>query len=88
MRARQARRAAEIRAAARAHVAGARKAIASEEAAVQEARTAFDKGDYLAAIDSRAATHVRVTRDLTRPTIARALRRRGRRPRRGARPPR
>jgi len=48
-------------------VAGARKAIASEEAAVQEARTAFDKGDYRAAIDKAAAATARLhasTRDL------------------------
>jgi colicin import membrane protein len=48
-------------------VAGARKAIASEEADVQEARAAFDKGDYRAAIDKAAAATARLhasTRDL------------------------
>jgi hypothetical protein len=33
-------------------LANGRKAIDNEETAVQEARTAFDKGDYLAAIDT------------------------------------
>src|SRR5262249_13998360 len=53
-------------AAARA-VSSARKTIASEEIAVQEARTAFDKGEYRPSIDKAAAATARLrasTRDL------------------------
>jgi uncharacterized protein DUF4398 len=53
-------------AAARA-LTGARKTIASEESAVQEARTAFEKGDYRVSADKAAAATARLrtsTRDL------------------------
>jgi len=48
-------------------VSAARSAIGSEEHAVQEARTAFEKGDYRAAIEkaTAATAHLRAsTRDL------------------------
>ena len=46
-----------------AKLAGPRRAIANEERAVQEARTAFSQGDYLAVPGSmsRAAAHLRET---------------------------
>jgi uncharacterized protein DUF4398 len=47
------------RAGARA-VTGARKTIASEESAVQEARTAFDRGDYRASIEKATAATARL----------------------------
>jgi predicted S18 family serine protease len=63
------------RATARA-VAAARRAIADDESTVQEARTAFDKGDYVASIDKARAAAARLhasTRDLdaTVPTTGR-----------------
>jgi hypothetical protein len=48
-------KAAETAHAAARTVANARKAIDHGESAVQESRTAFDKGDYLAAIDTARA---------------------------------
>jgi hypothetical protein len=63
------------RASARA-VVTARRAIADDEMAVQEARTAFGKGDYVASIDKAKAAAARLhasTRDLdaTVPTTGR-----------------
>ena len=57
-------------------VTTARRAITDEETAVQEARTAFDKGDYAASIDKAKAAAARLhasTRDLeaTAPTTGR-----------------
>jgi hypothetical protein len=59
-------KAAESRAGTRT-VATARRTITDEETAVQEARTAFDKGDYTASIDKAKAATARLhasTRDL------------------------
>ena len=66
------------RSAARA-VAAARKAIATEEAAVQEARTAFARGDYPAAAERAKAATARLqasTHDLETPVPTTGRRRR------------
>ena len=59
-------------------LANGRKAIDTGESAVQEARTAFDKGDYLGAIDTSHAISAQLgpaTRDLDAAAAAGARRR-------------